>query len=200
MPHPRGVAQSGSALALGARCRESKPLPPDQILRRPPPRRLRLTRARSSNWIEHQPSKLGVVGSTPAGRASLFRDIPANERKFPMIEVFTWPTPNGHKIHIMLEETGLEYEVRPVNIRVGEQFRPEFLRISPNNKIPAIVDRNGPDGKPITIFESGAILIYLAAKTGKLLPRDDRAKYVVLQWLMFQMGSVGPMMGQAGTC
>ena len=115
-----------------------------------------------------------------------------------MIEVHTWPTPNGHKIHIMLEETGLEYEVRPVNIRVGEQFKPEFLRISPNNKIPAIVDRNGPDGKPIAIFESGAILIYLAAKTGKLLPRDDREKYVALQWLMFQMGSVGPMMGQAG--
>jgi len=115
-----------------------------------------------------------------------------------MIELYTWPTPNGHKIHIMLEETGLEYEVRPVNIRVGEQFRPEFLRISPNNKIPAIVDRNGPDGKPIAVFESGAILVYLAGKTGKLLPRDVRAKYVALQWLMFQMGSVGPMMGQAG--
>ncbi|HET7199487.1 MAG TPA: glutathione S-transferase N-terminal domain-containing protein, partial [Burkholderiales bacterium] len=115
-----------------------------------------------------------------------------------MIEVYTWPTPNGHKIHIMLEETGLEHEIRPVNIRTGEQFRSEFLRISPNNKIPAIVDRNGPDGKPISVFESGAILIYLAGKTGKLLPRDDRGKYVVLQWLMFQMGSVGPMMGQAG--
>src|SRR2546427_6903070 len=115
-----------------------------------------------------------------------------------MIEVHTWPTPNGHKIHIMLEETGLEYEVRPVNIRIGEQFKPEFLRISPNNKIPAIVDRNGPDGKPIAVFESGAILVYLAGKTGKLLPRDDRGKYVALQWPMFQMGSVGPMMGQAG--
>src|SRR5207249_9703225 len=88
--------------------------------------------------------------------------------------------------------------VRPVNIRIGEQFKPEFLRISPNNKIPAILDRNGPDGKPIAVFESGAILIYLAGKTGKLLPRDDRGKYVALQWLMFQMGSVGPMMGQAG--
>ena len=115
-----------------------------------------------------------------------------------MIEVHTWPTPNGHKIHIMLEETGLEYEVRPVNIRIGEQFKAEFLRISPNNKIPAIVDRNGPDGKPIAVFESGAILVYLAGKTGKLLPRDVRGKYVALQWLMFQMGSVGPMMGQAG--
>jgi GSH-dependent disulfide-bond oxidoreductase len=115
-----------------------------------------------------------------------------------MIEVYTWPTPNGHKIHIMLEETGLAHEIRPVNIRTGEQFKPEFLRISPNNKIPAIVDRDGPGGKPIPVFESGAILIYLAAKTGKLLPRDDRGKYVALQWLMFQMGSVGPMMGQSG--
>ncbi|HZT63190.1 MAG TPA: glutathione binding-like protein [Burkholderiales bacterium] len=114
-----------------------------------------------------------------------------------MIEVHTWPTPNGHKVHIMLEETGLEYQIRPVNIRTGEQFGPEFLRISPNNKIPAIVDRDGPGGQPISVFESGAILVYLAGKTGKLLPRDDRGKYVALQWLMFQMGSIGPMMGQA---
>jgi len=85
-----------------------------------------------------------------------------------------------------------------VNIRIGEQFKPEFLRISPNNKIPAIVDRNGPDGKPMAVFESGAILVYLAGKTGKLLPRDVRGKYVALQWLMFQMGSVGPMMGRPG--
>jgi len=115
-----------------------------------------------------------------------------------MIEVYTWPTPNGHKIHIMLEETGLEYEVRPVNIRTGEQFGPEFLRISPNNKIPAIVDTQGPGGKPFPVFESGAILIYLAGKSGRLLPREDADKYVALQWLMFQMGSIGPMMGQAG--
>ena len=115
-----------------------------------------------------------------------------------MIDVYTWPTPNGHKIHIMLEETGLAYKVRPVNIRTGEQFEPEFLRISPNNKIPAIVDRDGPGGKPLAVFESGAILVYLAGKTGKLLPRDDRGKYVALQWLMFQMGSIGPMMGQSG--
>jgi GST-like protein len=85
-----------------------------------------------------------------------------------------------------------------VNIRTGEQFKPEFLAISPNNKIPAIVDRDGPDGKPISVFESGAILVYLAGKSGKLLPRDDRGKYVALQWLMFQMGSIGPMMGQSG--
>jgi GST-like protein len=115
-----------------------------------------------------------------------------------MIDVYTWPTPNGHKVHIMLEETGLPYRVRPVNIRTGEQFEPKFLEISPNNKIPAILDSEGPDGKPIPVFESGAILIYLAGKTGKLLPRKDRDKYVALQWLMFQMGSIGPMMGQAG--
>ena len=117
-----------------------------------------------------------------------------------MIQVYSWPTPNGHKIHIMLEECGLrvgrDWEAIPVNIGAGEQFTPEFLKISPNNKIPAIVDPHGPDGKPISLFESGAILLYLAAKTGKFLPRSDRAKYEVLQWLMFQMGSVGPMLGQ----
>ena len=117
-----------------------------------------------------------------------------------MIQVYSWPTPNGHKVHIMLEECGLrlgrDWEAMPVNIGAGEQFTPEFLKISPNNKIPAIVDPHGPDGKPISLFESGAILLYLAAKTGKFLPRSDRAKYEVLQWLMFQMGSVGPMLGQ----
>jgi GST-like protein len=120
-----------------------------------------------------------------------------DKKGMPMIDVYTWPTPNGHKVHIMLEETGLDYEIRPVNIRTGEQFNADFLEISPNNKIPAIVDQAGPDGRPISVFESGAILIYLAGKTGKLLPRDDRGKYVALQWLMFQMGSIGPMMGQA---
>jgi GST-like protein len=115
-----------------------------------------------------------------------------------MIDVYTWPTPNGHKIHMMLEETALKYEVRPVNIRTGEQFAADFLRISPNNKIPAIVDREGPGGKPFPVFESGAILVYLAGKTGKFLPADDAGKYVALQWLMFQMGSIGPMMGQSG--
>ena len=114
-----------------------------------------------------------------------------------MIDVYTWPTPNGHKVHIMLEECGLPYRVHPVNIGSGDQFQPEFLRISPNNKIPAIVDSEGPDGKPISLFESGAILIYLAAKTGKFMPKSDRQKYEVLQWLMFQMGGLGPMLGQA---
>jgi GST-like protein len=114
-----------------------------------------------------------------------------------MIEVFSWPTPNGHKVHIMLEECGLPYRAIPVNIGSGDQFKPDFLAISPNNKIPAITDPDGPDGKPISLFESGAILIYLAAKTGKFLPKTDRARYEVLQWLMFQMGGVGPMLGQA---
>src|SRR5205085_9666393 len=106
------------------------------------------------------------------------------------IQVHSWPTPNGHKVHIMLEECGLPYEAIPVNIGAGEQFRPEFLAISPNNKIPAIVDPQAPDGKPISLFESGAILLYLAAKTGRFLPAGDRAKFEVLQWLMFQMGGV----------
>jgi len=114
-----------------------------------------------------------------------------------MIDVYSWATPNGHKVHIMLEECGLPYRVHPINIGAGDQFRPEFLKISPNNKIPAIVDSQGPDGQPISLFESGAILLYLAAKTGKLLPKSDRQKYEVLQWLMFQMGGVGPMLGQA---
>ena len=113
-----------------------------------------------------------------------------------MIDVYSWATPNGHKVHIMLEECGLPYRVHGINIGAGDQFKPDFLKISPNNKIPAIVDPDGPDGQPISLFESGAILLYLAAKTGKFLPDDVRGKYEVLQWLMFQMGGVGPMLGQ----
>jgi GST-like protein len=113
-----------------------------------------------------------------------------------MIELYSWATPNGHKIHIMLEETGLSYNVHGVDIGRGDQFKPEFLAISPNNKIPAIVDTDGPDGKPISLFESGAILIYLAEKTGRFLPKEPRGRYEVLQWLMFQMGGIGPMLGQ----
>ena len=114
-----------------------------------------------------------------------------------MIDVYSWPTPNGHKIHIMLEECGLPYRAIPVDIGAGDQFKPEFLAISPNNKIPAIVDADGPDGKPISLFESGAILLYLAGKTGQFLGNTVREKYETLQWLMFQMGGVGPMLGQA---
>jgi GSH-dependent disulfide-bond oxidoreductase len=114
-----------------------------------------------------------------------------------MIEVFSWATPNGHKVHIMLEECGLPYRVHPINIGAGEQFAPDFLAISPNNKIPALVDPDEPGGKPISLFESGAILLYLAGKTGRFLPEDTAGRYEVLQWLMFQMGGVGPMLGQA---
>ena len=117
--------------------------------------------------------------------------------KTPMIDVYTWPTPNGHKVHIMLEECGLPYTAHAVDIGAGDQFEPDFLAISPNNKVPAIVDSEGPDGKPLSLFESGAILLYLAGKTGRFMPHDVRGKYVVLQWLMFQMGGVGPMLGQA---
>ena len=114
-----------------------------------------------------------------------------------MIDVYTWPTPNGHKVHILLHEAEIEHEIIPINIQAGDQFKPDFLRISPNNKMPAIVDRDGPGGEPISVFESAAILIYLANKTGRFLPKDERKHYDVLQWLMFQMGSVGPMLGQA---
>lgn len=114
-----------------------------------------------------------------------------------MIDLYSWATPNGHKVHIMLEECGLAYKVHPIDIGVGDQFKPEFLKISPNNKMPAMVDQDGPGGKPMSLFESGAILLYLASKTGKFLPADIRDRWSTLQWLMFQMGGVGPMLGQA---
>ena len=113
-----------------------------------------------------------------------------------MIDLYTWTTPNGRKVSIMLEECGLPYTAHPVNIGQGDQFKPEFVAINPNSKIPAIVDSDGPDGKPYAMMESGAILIYLAGKTGKLLPQSTRGKYDALQWLMFQMGGVGPTFGQ----
>lgn len=114
-----------------------------------------------------------------------------------MIDLYTWPTPNGHKVHIMLEETGLPYTIHAIDITAGDQFTPEFLKISPNNKMPAMVDQDGPGGKPYSLFESGAMLLYLAEKTGKFMPRDMAGRYTVIQWLMFQMGGVGPMLGQA---
>jgi GST-like protein len=114
-----------------------------------------------------------------------------------MIELYTWTTPNGFKISIALEELGLPYHPHPVRIGRGEQFAPAFLAISPNNKIPAIVDSEGPAGRPLAIFESGAILLYLADKTGKLMPEDKEKRVVALQWLMFQMAGIGPMLGQA---
>jgi GSH-dependent disulfide-bond oxidoreductase len=114
-----------------------------------------------------------------------------------MIQLYTWGTPNGKKVSIMLEEIALPYEVHAINLGQGDQFKPEYLAINPNNKIPSIIDTDGPGGKPLTLFESGAILMYLAEKTGKLWPADLRQRYSVIQWLMFQMGGVGPMFGQA---
>ena len=116
-----------------------------------------------------------------------------------MIDLYTWPTPNGHKIHIMLEETGTPYRVIPIDIGKGDQFQPHFLKISPNNKMPAMVDPDGPEGKgrPFALAESGAMLFYLASKTGRFLPSDLRKKWQTMQWVMFQMGHIGPMLGQA---
>ena len=114
-----------------------------------------------------------------------------------MIQLYTWATPNGKKVSVMLEEVELPYEVHPINIAKGDQLKPEYLAINPNNKIPAIIDTDGPGGKPLKLFESGAILMYLAEKTGKFLPQEMTKRYEVIQWLMFQMGGVGPMFGQA---
>jgi GST-like protein len=114
-----------------------------------------------------------------------------------MIDLHYWPTPNGHKITMMLEETGLPYAIKPVNIGKGEQFEPDFLKIAPNNRMPAIVDHDPADGgEPIAIFESGAILVYLATKTGRFFGDDQRGKIETMQWLMWQMGGLGPMLGQ----
>lgn len=116
-----------------------------------------------------------------------------------MIDLYTWATPNGRKVSIMLEETGLEYTTHEVNLGKGEQRTPEYLAINPTNKIPTIIDRDGPggpDGGPFTLFESGAILIYLAEKTGRFFPQGERTRHETMQWLMFQMGNFGPMLGQ----
>lgn len=113
-----------------------------------------------------------------------------------MLDLYSWTTPNGDKLHIMLEEIGLPHRVIGLNIGAGEQNTPTYRAINPNGKIPALVDSDGPDGAPVTIFESGAILVYLAEKSGKLMPRDTQGRFRVLQWLMFQMSAVGPMLGQ----
>lgn len=114
-----------------------------------------------------------------------------------MIDLYYWPTPNGFKITIALEELGLSYNTHPINIGKGDQFAPEFLAFSPNNRMPAIIDSQGPDGDSISVFESGAILLYLAEKTGQLMPEDSRGRIEVSEWLMWQMGGFGPMLGQA---
>jgi GSH-dependent disulfide-bond oxidoreductase len=113
-----------------------------------------------------------------------------------MIDLYTWTTPNGRKVSIMLEELGLPYRTHAINIGKGDQFKPEYVKLNPNSKIPSIMDPDGPDGEPVAMMESGAILIYLAGKTGKLLPESIRGRYEALQWLMFQMGGVGPIFGQ----
>src|SRR5687768_2265145 len=135
------------------------------------------------------------AGSAPTGSVRHRRTLRTTTGG-KMIELYTWSTPNGRKVSIMLEELGLPYHVHPINIGKNEQFAPGFIAINPNSKIPAIVDPEGPDGKPVSMMESGAILIYLGEKTGKLIPAAPRERYVALQWLMFQMGGVGPMFGQ----
>ena len=115
-----------------------------------------------------------------------------------MIDFYFWPTPNGRKVSVMFEETKLPYALKPLNITRGEQFEPEFLAINPNNRIPAIVDPDGPGGEPLALFESGAILEYLAQKSGMFVPKDERSRWITKQWLMFQMGNIGPMWGQHG--
>lgn len=133
-------------------------------------------------------SRSKAASSKAAGSKAVKRQRP--------IELYYWPTPNGWKISIMLEECRLPYVMKPVNISTGDQFKPEFLAISPNNRMPAIVDPDGPGGRPISVFESGAILQYLGRKTGKFYPSDERARTEVDQWLMWQMGGLGPMAGQ----
>jgi GST-like protein len=144
-----------------------------------------MTRARKTPKRKH---------AVAAKRKTKPLSAPRRERP---IELFYWPTPNGWKISIMLEECGLPYVVRSVDISKGEQFAPRFLAVSPNNRIPAIVDPNGPNGKAISVFESGAILQYLGRKTGRFYPRDERARVAVDEWLFWQMGGLGPMAGQA---
>jgi GSH-dependent disulfide-bond oxidoreductase len=141
---------------------------------------------------EKRLSRTKLAGAKP--RAIAAARNPCREAP---IELYYWPTPNGWKVSIMLEECGLPYVMRPVDISRGEQFAPEFLAISPNNRMPAIVDRRGPGGKPIPVFESGAILQYLGRKTGKFYPREERARVAVEEWLFWQIGGLGPMAGQA---
>jgi GST-like protein len=150
--------------------------------------------ARSSKRVaDPAKKKQGAAAKRKTGKATV-RAKPSMQRP---IELFYWPTPNGWKISIMLEECRLPYVVHPVNIAAGEQFAPEFLAISPNNRMPAIVDPQGPGGRPISVFESGAILQYLGRKTGKFYPANERSRVEVEQWLMWQMGGLGPMAGQA---
>jgi len=156
-----------------------------------------------SKSASNESSKAGTTSQSKVANEKTYgTNVQAARRKSTSprnkpIELYYWPTPNGWKISIMLEECRLPYEVRPINISAGEQFKPEFLAISPNNRMPAIVDPNGPGGKPISVFESGAILQYLGRKTGKFYPTNERARVEVEQWLFWQMAGLGPMAGQA---
>jgi GST-like protein len=143
-----------------------------------------------------KPARGAGLARKPARKATNSAATASRKQARP-IELYYWPTPNGWKVSIMLEECRLPYVVRPVNIAAGEQFTPAFLAISPNNRMPAIVDPDGPGGRPISVFESGAILLYLGRKTGKFYPANERARVEVDQWLMWQMGGLGPMAGQA---
>jgi GST-like protein len=161
----------------------------------------RLTKKKTtSKKVKAKKAKAKVPGKAAAASgkrsAPAKRKAPAAKRQRP-IELHYWPTPNGWKISIMLEECRLPYIMKPVNISTGDQFKPEFLAISPNNRMPAIVDPDGPGGRPISVFESGAILQYLGRKTGKFYPSDERARTAVDEWLFWQMGGLGPMAGQA---
>jgi len=140
-------------------------------------------------------AKVKAAAKGTAKRPAKPTSKPANKTAKP-IELYYWPTPNGFKVSIMLEECRLPYTMIPVNISTGEQFKPDFLKISPNNRMPAIVDPSGPGGRPISVFESGAILQYLGRKTGKFYPSEERARVEVEQWLFWQMGGLGPMAGQ----
>jgi GST-like protein len=150
--------------------------------------------AKAKSTTKTRSARRPAKRKSAAGKSGAVK--PAHKRQRP-IELYYWPTPNGWKISIMLEECRLPYVMKPVNISVGDQFKPEFLAISPNNRMPAIVDPDGPGGRPISVFESGAILQYLGRKTGKFYPKDERARTEVDQWLFWQMGGLGPMAGQA---
>ncbi|MET0277785.1 MAG: glutathione S-transferase N-terminal domain-containing protein [Pseudorhodoplanes sp.] len=153
------------------------------------------SKSRSKSPVRNaKAAKSAAKSATRSSRKSATKSPAKRQRP---IELHYWPTPNGWKISIMLEECGLPYVMKPVNISTGDQFKPEFLAISPNNRMPAIVDPDGPGGRPISVFESGAILQYLGRKTGKFYPKEERARTEVDEWLFWQMGGLGPMAGQA---
>ncbi len=160
------------------------------------PRQRKVSSAKRSKAGKSNALKKQVTAARPAAKKPSAKRVAARAAQQP-IDLYYWSTPNGWKITIMLEECGLPYKVIPVNISSGDQFKPEFLKISPNNRMPAIVDPQGPGGKPISVFESGAILQYLGRKTGKFYPADERSRVEVDQWLFWQMGGLGPMAGQA---